>query len=143
MLQSLLGVAGLVAIAWLLSESRRRVPWRAVAAGLALVLVLAVLFVKLPYARQVFLVLNDALLVLEKATRAGTSFVFGYLGGGETPFDVTDAGASFVLAFRALPLVLVVSALSALLFHWRVLPIVVRGISWLLEKSMRVGGVVA
>ncbi len=142
MLQSLAGIVGLVAIAWLLSEGRRRIPWRAVAAGLALVIALAVLFVKLPYARQMFLALNDALLVLEKATRAGTSFVFGYLGGGRTPFEVTDAGASFVLAFRALPLVLVVSALSALLFHWRVLPLVVRGISWLLEKSMRVGGVV-
>jgi CNT family concentrative nucleoside transporter len=142
MLHSLLGIAGLLAIAWLLSERRRGVPWRAVAAGLALVLVLAVLFVKLPYARQLFLGLNDALLVLEKATRAGTSFVFGYLGGGDAPFEVTDAGASFVLAFRALPLVLVISALSALLFHWRVLPFVVRGVSWLLEKSMRVGGVV-
>jgi CNT family concentrative nucleoside transporter len=55
---------------------------------------------------------------------------------------VTDAGSNFVLAFRALPIVLVISALSALLFYWGVLPAVVRVISWLLEKSMRVGGVV-
>ncbi len=142
MLQSVLGIAGLLLIAWLLSESRRTVPWRAVAAGLALVLALALLFLKLPYAKDAFLKLNDLLLVLEKATQAGTGFVFGYLGGGTPPFAQTDSGSSFILAFRALPLVLVISALTALLFHWRVLPAVVRGISWLLEKTMRVGGVV-
>jgi CNT family concentrative nucleoside transporter len=139
--QAALGIAGLLAIAWLLSERRREVPWRAVAAGLVLLLALAVLFLKLPYAKEAFLGLNDALLLLEKATQAGTGFVFGYLGGGKAPFAETDPASSFILAFRALPLVLVISALSALLFHWRVLPTVVRAISWLLEKSMRVGGV--
>jgi CNT family concentrative nucleoside transporter len=140
--QPVLGIAGLLLIAWLLSEARRAVPWRAVAAGLALLLVLALLFLKLPYAKDAFLKLNDALLLLETATQAGTGFVFGYLGGGKPPFAETDPGSSFILAFRALPLVLVISALSALLFHWRVLPVVVRAISWMLEKSMRVGGVV-
>jgi concentrative nucleoside transporter, CNT family len=139
--QAALGIFGLLAIAWLLSERRRAVPWRAVAAGLALVLVLALLFLKFPYAKDAFLWLNGVLLALEKATQAGTGFVFGYLGGGKMPFAETDPGSSFILAFRALPLVLVISALSALLFHWRVLPAIVRAISWLLEKSMRVGGV--
>jgi CNT family concentrative nucleoside transporter len=139
--QAVLGIAGLLAIAWLLSERRREVPWRAVAAGLALVLVLALVFLKMPYAKDAFLRLNDVLLVLEKATQAGTGFVFGYLGGGKAPFAETDPASSFILAFRALPLVLVISALSALLFHWRVLPAIVRAISWLLEKAMRVGGV--
>jgi CNT family concentrative nucleoside transporter len=92
--------------------------------------------------KTVFLKINDALLVLERATQAGTSLVFGYLGGGPTPFAVGDAASNFVLAFRALPIVLLISALSALLFYWGVLPAVVRGISWLLERSMRVGGVV-
>ena len=141
-MQPVLGIAGLLLIAWLLSEARRAVPWRAVAAGLALLLVLALLLLKLPYAKDAFLKLNDALLLLETATQAGTGFVFGYLGGGKPPFAETDPGSSFILAFRALPLVLVISALSALLFHWRVLPVVVRAISWMLEKSMRVGGVV-
>ena len=140
-MQAALGIFGLLAIAWLLSERRRAVPWRAVAAGLVLVLALALLFLKLPYAKDAFLWLNGVLLALEKATQAGTGFVFGYLGGGKAPFAETDAGASFILAFRALPLVLVISALSALLFHWRVLPAIVRAISWLVEKSMRVGGV--
>jgi len=131
-----------LALAWLASERRTAVPWRAVWAGLALQLALALLLLKLSLAKDAFLALNEVLLALEKATQAGTSFVFGYLGGGKPPFAETDPASSFILAFRALPLVLVVSALSALLFHWRVLPAVVRAISWLLERSMKVGGVV-
>jgi concentrative nucleoside transporter, CNT family len=136
------GIAGLLAIAWLFSERRREIPWRAVSMGVALQLFLALVFLKLPLAKEAFLWLNDVLLVLEKATQAGTGFVFGYLGGGPAPFQVSDPASSFVLAFRALPLVLVISALSALLFHWRVLPWVVRAISSVLERLMRVGGVV-
>jgi len=132
-----------VLIAWLVSERRRAVPWRAVVAGLLLQFVLALVMLKLPFAKSALAVLNEGMLALEAATRAGTSFVFGYLGGGKAPFEVTDAGSSFILAFRALPLVLVISALSALLFYWRVLPAIVRGLSWLLERVMGVGGAVA
>src|SRR3954452_10362186 len=142
LLHSLAGISGLLALAWLAGEDRRGVAWRAVAGGLAVQMFLALLFLKVPYLKEAVLGLNDALLVLEKATQAGTSLVFGSLGGGATPFEVSDAGSNFVLAFRALPIVLVISALSALLFYWRVLPAVVRAISWLLEKTMGVGGVV-
>ena len=141
-MHALLGMSGLVALAWLASEDRRRVPWRAVISGLALLIALAAACLRLAFMKNAFLRLNDALLVLERATQAGTSLVFGYLGGGPAPFAVTNAGASFVLAFRALPIVLVMSALSALLFHWRVLPAVVHALSWLLRKSMGIGGVV-
>lgn len=142
-MQALAGIAGLLALAWIVSEKRRAIPWRAVGAGLALQFALTLLLLKMPGAKAVFLWLNDALLGLEKATQAGTAFVFGYLGGGSLPFAITDPNSSFVLAFRALPIVLVMSALSALLFHWRVLPAIVRALSWLLERTMRVGGVVA
>ena len=135
-------MAGLVALAWALSENRRAVPWRAVASGLVLLMALAVLFLKVPLVKEAFMKANDALLVLERATQAGTSLVFGYLGGGPTPYAVSDVGSNFVLAFRALPIVLIMSALSALLFYWRILPAIVRGISFLLEKTMRIGGVV-
>jgi CNT family concentrative nucleoside transporter len=141
-LQALTGIAGIIALAWLGSEARRRVLWRTVAAGLALQLILAVLLLKLPPVKDAFLALNAVLGGLEQATQAGTAFVFGYLGGGKAPFAESDPASSFILAFRALPLVLVISALSALLFHWRVLPAIVRAISWLLEKTLGVGGVV-
>src|SRR4051812_29615282 len=118
-IHAIAGMAGLVALAWAASEARRAVPWRAVAAGLALELGLAVVCLKLPGVKNAFIALNDALLVIERATQAGTSLVFGYLGGGPAPFAVSAPEASFVLAFRALPIVLVISALSALLFYWR------------------------
>ena len=140
--QALAGILGLLAISWLLSEKRRVVPWRSVIAGLALQVLLALLLLKLPMADQIFLKLNDALLAIEKSTQAGTSLVFGYLGGGELPFAASNPGASFILAFRALPIVLVIGALSALLFYWGVLQKIVQAMSWVLERTMGVGGVV-
>jgi concentrative nucleoside transporter, CNT family len=141
-LHALAGICGLLGIAVLLGEDRRAIPWRAVLVGVALQVLLAVVFLKVPFVREAFLKLNDALVVLEKATGAGTSLVFGYLGGGKPPFEVSDPASSFVLAFRALPIVLVMSALSSLLFYWRVLPFLVRCLSRALEKLMGVGGVV-
>lgn len=139
-LQGLLGLAVFIAIAWGLSERRDRFPVRVVVSGLAIQLVLALLLLKVPFFNELFVALNTLLLSLEKATMAGTSFVFGYLGGGPLPFEESSPGTSFILAFRALPLILVISALSALLFHWRVLPWVVRGFAFVLEKLMGVGG---
>src|SRR3954464_12587406 len=141
-IHALAGMAGLVALAWAASEARRAVPWRAVAAGLALEVVLALVCLKVPRVKNAFMAVNAAVLFLGKGTQAGPSLVFGYLGGGAAPFPVSAPEATFVLAFRALPIVLVISALSALLFYWRVLPAVVRGLSWLLRKTMGVGGVV-
>jgi CNT family concentrative nucleoside transporter len=140
LLQGILGVVVLLAFAWALSEDRRRFPWRIVVAGLALALVLAAALLKLPAFKAVFIALNQLLGALERATQAGTAFVFGYLGGGPLPFAETAPGTSFVLAFRALPLVLVVSALSSLLFYWRVLPLVVKGVSRVLQKTLGIGG---
>ena len=141
-LQSAFGFVAIAAIAWLLSENRRAVPWRIVISGALLQIVLAAALLKVPVFRDLFLALNDALSALENATQEGTRFVFGFLGGGAQPFEERPGTSSFVLAFRALPLILVVSALSALLFYWRVLPAVVRAVSLVLEKTMGVGGAV-
>ena len=111
-------------------------------AGVALQIVFGAALLKLTVFKQFFLALNDALLALEKAAQAGTTFVFGYLGGAALPYAETGAGSTFILAFRALPLVLVISALSSLLFYWRILPWIVRGISRVLEATMGVGGAV-
>ena len=117
-------------------------PWRIVLSGLGLQLVLAVLLLKAPPFQQFFLALNELLLALERATQAGTSFVFGFLGGAPSPYAQSGVGSTFVLAFRALPLILVVSALSAVLFYWRILPALVKVMSLALEKTMGVGGAV-
>src|SRR2546428_10098014 len=139
---SLVGFFLLHAVAWALSEDRRTVAWRPVIAGMLLTFGSGLVLLKAPYAKDVFLALNGALNALERATQDGTAFVFGFLGGGPLPFAETYPGASFVLAFRALPLLLVVSALSALLFHWRGVPRVGGGVFLLLVETKGGGGAV-
>src|SRR5690606_35007606 len=138
-LQSALGFAVLLLLCWL-SGQRRRPPARVVIGGVVLQALVALLLIKLPEAQGLFAMLNNLMLALEESTRAGTSLVFGYLGGGDTPFDPSRPEHGYILAFRGLPLVLVMSALSALLFYWRILPVVVRGFSWLLSRSLGIGG---
>ncbi len=140
MFQSMAGLAAFIGIAWGLSENRRQVPWKAVGLGLALQIGLGLLLLKVPWFKSVFLALNRVVLSLEASTRAGASFVFGYLGGGTLPFEETAPGSSFILAFQALPLILVMSALSALLFYWKILPLVVKAFSRALERTLGVGG---
>ena len=139
-LQSLFGLIVFVAIAWSISENRHAVVWRTVVTGIALQIVLAVLLLKLPVSRVIFQWLGAGVGVLQEATQAGTSFVFGYLGGGTLPFKVEAPASAFILAFQALPLILVVSALTALFYYWRILPGLVRAFSRVLEHTMKIGG---
>jgi len=141
-LHSALGLVVMLALAWAVSEQRRALPWRLVLIGMLLAFVLAAVLLRVPALAGVLAQANAVLEVLERSLLAGTSFVFGYLGGGEPPFAVTNPGASFVLAARALPLVLLVGALSALLFHWGVLPLIVRAFAWVLKRTMGIGGAV-
>lgn len=139
-IQSAAGLVVFGLVAWLISENRKQIQLKTVLIGVVLQLVVGFILLKLPLFRQFFLYLNELVLILEKSTSAGTSFVFGYLGGAELPFDEKFPGSSFIFAFRALPLILVMSALSALLFYWKILPMVVGGFSWALQKTMRIGG---
>ncbi|MFW6372245.1 MAG: NupC/NupG family nucleoside CNT transporter [Thermodesulfobacteriota bacterium] len=139
-LQSIGGLLVFAASAWLMSENRRAVPVKTVIVGVLIQLGVGFLLLKLPFFRDLFLGLNRLVLFLEESTRAGTQMVFGYLGGGDLPFEEPVPGAAYILAFRALPLILVMSALSSLLFYWRVLPMVVRGFSWALRRTLRLGG---
>jgi CNT family concentrative nucleoside transporter len=138
--QSIIGIFVFLLIAWLVGENRRRVATGTVLGGMGLQLALGLLLLKLPVFKGVFLGLNKGILALEEATKAGTSFVFGYLGGGKPPFEEITPAASYILAFRGLPLVLVVSALSSLFFYWKILPVVVRAFSWALQRTLRIGG---
>ena len=105
-LQSLLGIFALLAIAWTVSEDRRAVAWRQAGIGLLATFATAVVMLKLPGATRVFGAINEAVDAISAASRAGTSFVFGYLGGGQLPFELKTPGAEFVLALQALPVVL-------------------------------------
>ncbi|QIP01397.1 NupC/NupG family nucleoside CNT transporter [Bradyrhizobium symbiodeficiens] len=141
-LQSALGVFALLLIAFTLAENRRAVSLRQAAIGLVATFVTAIVLLKLPVVAHAFGAINEAVGAISAASRAGSAFVFGYVGGGTLPFDVKVPGADFILAFQALPIVLVMSVLTTLLFYWRVLPPVVRGMAWLLERTLGVGGAV-
>ena len=138
--QSIAGLAVFTAIAWLISENRKKVRPKIIIAGILIQLVVGLILLKLPVFRNFFISLNRLVLSLEESTTAGTSLVFGYLGGGKLPFAEKFPGAAFILAFRALPLVLLISALSSLLFYWKILPMVVKAFSWALQKTMGLGG---
>jgi CNT family concentrative nucleoside transporter len=139
-LQSFVGLCLLVGIAFALSENRKHVRWKPIAWGFALHFGLTALMLKVDAVRDGFAVLNRAVGALDAATREGTAFVFGFVGGGESPFLLKEGASTFVLAFQALPLVLVISALSALLFHWNIIQPVVRGVAWVLRRTLRVSG---
>ncbi len=140
-LQSLAGLFILALLAWSISENRGRVKYRTIGTGIALQLIVAVILIKLPFSQSFFMWLNNIVSALQASIAEGTGFVFGYLGGGDAPFTVTNPGSTFILAFQSLPLVLLISALSALLFYWRILPLIVKGFSWVLTRLMGIGGV--
>ena len=141
-LQSALGLAVLLALAWALSENRAAIRGRVVWPGLALSAALGIAMLELPALRAVFAALARAVGAVAEATRAGTAFVFGYLGGGDLPFEPSRPEHVFVFAFQVLPIVVVMSALTALLFHWRIIPLLVRGAAAVLRRTLGVGGAV-
>lgn len=144
MVQSLIGVVLIPLIAWCLSEDRASLrgitALKVTAAGLACQAAIAALLLGIPASRVVFELLARAVAALQAATLEGVRLVFGYLGGGPAPFEMTDPQAGFILAFQALPLILVMAVLSRLLYHWGILQRVVAGFAWALQKSLRVGG---
>lgn len=139
-LRSVLGVFALTGVAWAFSEDRKRPPWRVAAAGLALQFALATLLLRVPGFRGALFALNRVMEALTSSLEAGTSFVFGYLGGGAPPFEVAEPARAYVFAFQGLPFILFISALSSVLFYWRILPAVVRAFSFVLERATRIGG---
>ncbi|ASJ92133.1 NupC/NupG family nucleoside CNT transporter [Porphyrobacter sp. CACIAM 03H1] len=143
-LRGIIGLAALMGLAWAFSENRARLPgWRWMAGALALQGVLAVLIVRVPAIWAAVGLANDAVAAVEQATLKGSSYMFGYLGGAELPFALREgAQPPLVIAFQILPLVIVFSALAALLWHWGVLRWIVNCLSFLLRRSLGVSGVV-
>jgi CNT family concentrative nucleoside transporter len=142
--RGVIGMAVLLGIAWALSENRRAHPgWRWIAGALALQGLLAVLILRVPAVWAAVGLVNNAVSAIEAATLKGSAYMFGYLGGAELPFALREgAQPPLVIAFQILPLVIVFSALSALLWHWGVLRAAVNGLSYLLRRSLGVSGVV-
>jgi CNT family concentrative nucleoside transporter len=123
-----------------MSSNRKAINWKLVGIALVLQFVICALLLKAPVIKEGLLYLNQAVGALGAATLKGSAFVFGYVGGGDTPFTVTNPNAVVTFAFQVLPLVIVMSALSALLWYWRILPIVIRAISWVFERALGTRG---
>jgi len=141
-MQAVLGIGFLLLVLWLISESRSSVQWRPVAVGLSMQFLLAFLFLGVPAVSESLMFANKIVYAIERATVAGTGFVFGYLGGGGAPFEVSVEGALYVFAFRVLPQILLFSVLVAVLWYWRILPMIVNGFGLLLRRALGVGGAV-
>lgn len=143
-LRGIIGIAVLIAIAWGLSEDRAARPnMRWILGALLLQGVLALLIVRVPFVWDIMVFANEGVTAIERATLVGSSYMFGYLGGGPLPFELKEGvQAPLVIAFQILPLVIVFSALAALLWHWGVLRWLVQGLSFLLRRTLGVSGVV-
>ncbi|MDB5459915.1 MAG: Na+ dependent nucleoside transporter [Caulobacteraceae bacterium] len=138
--QSLIGVALVMLVCWAWSEARERFPWRLAIGSILVQLALVLVLFGLPAARAVVQLLNRGVDGLASATQQGVQFVFGFLGGGAQPYPVANPGALFVFAFDVLPLIIVISALSALLWHWQILKWIVRGFGLVFQKTLGMGG---
>lgn len=142
--QGLIGIALILAVAWALSANRKApFPWAFAAGALLLQLALALIIVRVPLVWQVIGLANDAVAAIERATLKGSAYMFGYTGGGPIPFVLKEGEAPpLVIAFQILPLIIVFSALTSLLWHWGVLKALVRALSWALRRTLGVSGVV-
>lgn len=141
-LQSALGICAIIGGAWVFSEDRRAFSWRMVAGTLLLQAAIALLLLKVPVARDALYGLNGVVNAVTAATNAGTSFVFGYMGAGPAPFAVTNPANMVNLAFTILPLVMVIAALAAMLWYWRITPLLVRAMALVLKRTIGLGGAV-
>ena len=141
-LQSACGVFFILGLAWAFGENRRQAQWGAALGGLAITFALAALLIKWPWLSQTIALINTGVESIATATQAGTAFAFGFLGGGPAPYTITNPAAQFIFVFQALPVVLVISALTSLLFHWKILQPIIHGLSALLRRSLGVSGAV-
>lgn len=141
-LRGLLGIAVLVLVSWAFSENRRRVAWKTVGWGLGLQFGLALLMVKVPVCQQLLGQLNRVVRAIERASHEGGAFVFGYLTGGDAPFALKEgfSSAPALFFFGPLMMLIVVGALSAVLFHFGVMQKVVELFARLLRRTMGLGG---
>lgn len=138
-MQGFLGVVCILALTWLLSRDRTQVRWRAVLVGLSIQLAIILLLLRVPGLYDAVLLLKHLVDAVDSATRAGTEFVFGRLAMDST---TAEGAGSPIFAIRVLPIILVFAVLVAVLWHWRVLIWMVRGIAFALEKSLGVSGAV-
>ncbi|HVR71864.1 MAG TPA: NupC/NupG family nucleoside CNT transporter [Vicinamibacteria bacterium] len=136
----LLGLATMLLIAWLMSYDRRRISWRLVAAGLALQGVFGVLVLKTAPGRWFFEKVGQLVSRMLDFVVAGARFAFGYLVDFAPPAGVAPEAGIPVFAFRVLPTIIFVSSLMSVLYYLGVMQWVVKGIAWVMQKTLGTSG---
>ena len=135
-----IGLCIFIFLCWLFSEDRKSVNMKQIFLGLCIQIIFAIAITKLEIVRSLFALFGSGVLALKEATVAGTSFVFGYLGGGDIPYLEKEKADTYIFAFQALPMVVVISAISMVLFYWRILPFIVKHASKVFQKFLGLGG---
>ncbi len=138
----MLGLAFLTLIAWTISENRQKFPLKWSLGAIILQIILALVLLRVEFLQKLLAKAGVLVKILEKASKAGSSYMFGYLGGGSIPFETKEGAGTLIVAFEILPIILVMAALSAILWHWRLLPKAIKGLSFTLERSLNVSGAV-
>ncbi len=142
--RGLIGLALIVLLAWGLSENRSARPTlRWIGGALAMQIAIALIVTRVPFVWTIVGYANSGVAAIEQATLVGSSYIFGYTGGAPIPFLLKPGQSEpVVVAFQILPLIIVFSALAALLWHWGILTALVKGLSWALRKTLGVSGTV-
>ena len=137
---SLLGWLTMLSIAWAISYNRKKFPWRTVIWGIALQFILALLILKTPWGGKLFEFAGKVIQKLIHFSGEGTKFVFGPLADGDLLSEKFGPGNSVVFGILICGTVVIVSALSALFYHWGILQRVVRVVAWVMRKVMGTSG---
>lgn len=140
-LVSLLGIFVLLALAWTMSAQRKNMNWRVIIWATLLQIMFGALIFLFPAGTKVFLVVNDVVVKLLDSASAGARFVFGRLA--LPPGAVDDSGQTslgFFLAFQGFPTIIFFSALMAILYFTRIMPLIIRGFAYVFTKLMRLSG---
>ena len=140
-MQAVIGIIAILGLGYLLCKDRSLIQWRFIAIGLVLQFALATLFLKVAWIAESLMVFNVIVTAIEQATLVGTSFMFGFLGGADAPFDLKSGASLYIFSFRVLPQILVFSVLVAIFWYWGVLPMLVRVLGSLLKRGLNVSGV--
>lgn len=143
-LQSLIGLIGIPIVAYALAARPSRLSamdaCKVAVVGIGLQAAIALLLLKLPASRLVFEGAAAVVGALQRATEKGMQLVFGYLAGGTAPFEITHPQSVYLLAFRGLPLILLMSVLTRLFYHWGILQRVVAVFSAVFQRAFGIGG---
>ncbi|MGE6698252.1 NupC/NupG family nucleoside CNT transporter [Hyphomonas sp. NPDC076900] len=138
--RALIGIVLIYGLCWLLSEKRKLFPWKIVLGATAMQFAFALVLFGIPFIKEILLKANALVDGLQNATRAGTSFVFGYVGDNVAASELIGGAPPPLFFFQILPIIIVVAALSAILWHWHILRWITNGFAFVFRRGMGLGG---